>query len=80
MNASTVGAPSPFGATAEVEKGGVNFIRAPGAADGAPWRRGFDTFLPSPNDIVEWQAAPPVPGNTSRAGSRSVVILYSTTQ
>jgi glycogen operon protein len=43
------------------------------------WRRWIDTALPSPEDIVEWQAAPPVPGHSYRAGPRSVVSLYATT-
>ena len=46
------------------------------AAGGGPWRRWIDTSLPSPQDIVEWQKAAPVPGNTYRAGPRSVVVLY----
>ncbi|MEO8597498.1 MAG: glycogen debranching protein GlgX [Candidatus Solibacter sp.] len=45
--------------------------------DGAegPWRRWIDTTLDPPNEIVEWQDAPPVPGGTYRAGPRSVVVL-----
>jgi glycogen operon protein len=42
---------------------------------GGPWRRWIDTSLPSPQDIVEWQTAPPVTGATYRAGPRSVVAL-----
>jgi isoamylase len=42
-----------------------------------PWRRWVDTFLDSPMDICEWQAAPPVPGFVYRAGPRSVVVLWS---
>jgi isoamylase len=49
----------------------------PPTPSGTPWRRWFDTSLPSPDDIVEWQTAPPVPGGTYRAGSRSVVMLYA---
>ena len=41
------------------------------------WRRWIDTFLDSPQDIVEWQDAPAVPGRTYRAGPRSVVILWA---
>jgi glycogen operon protein len=44
---------------------------------GAPWRRWIDTFRPSPEDIVEWQATRPVPGNSYRAGARSVVMLVA---
>jgi len=43
---------------------------------GGPWRRWIDTALPSPQDVVEWTAAPPVHGNTYRAGPRSVVMLF----
>ena len=41
------------------------------------WRRWIDTSLPSPQDIVEWQAAPPVPGATYTVGPRSVAALYT---
>ena len=41
------------------------------------WRRWIDTTLDPPNEIVEWQAAPPVPGGTYRAGPRSVVVLIA---
>jgi glycogen operon protein len=41
------------------------------------WRRWIDTTLDSPNDIVDWQTASPVPGRTYRAGPRSVVVLFS---
>jgi isoamylase len=47
------------------------------AAKGGSWRRWIDTWLESPNDIVTWQAAPPVPGGVYRAGARSIVVLYS---
>ena len=40
------------------------------------WRRWIDTTLDSPNDIVELETAPTVPGRTYRAGPRSVVILF----
>jgi glycogen operon protein len=49
----------------------------PPTAGGGPWRRWIDTSLPSPQDIVEWKTAPTVPGNTYRAGPRSVVMLIS---
>jgi isoamylase len=40
------------------------------------WRRWIDTFLESPNDIVEWHEAPPVAHNNSYlAQPRSVVVL-----
>jgi glycogen operon protein len=41
------------------------------------WRRWIDTFLPSPQDIVPWQEAPPVTGGTYRAQPRSVVMLFT---
>jgi isoamylase len=41
------------------------------------WRRWIDTALDSPHDIVPPQAAPTVPGNTYRAGARSVVMLFA---
>ena len=42
-----------------------------------PWRRWIDTFLESPNDIVEWERAPSVPGRTYRTEPRSVVVLFA---
>ncbi|HVK09396.1 MAG TPA: glycogen debranching protein GlgX [Gemmataceae bacterium] len=48
------------------------------ARDGrGPWCRWIDTSRPSPEDIVEWKAAPPLPDGSYRAGPRSVVMLYS---
>ncbi len=44
---------------------------------GATWRRWIDTALDSPEDIVPWEKAPPVNGNTYRAADRSVVMLYT---
>jgi isoamylase len=41
------------------------------------WRRWIDTSLDAPQDIVEWQKALPLPGNTYLAGPRSVVVLRS---
>ena len=49
----------------------------PPTANGQPWRRWIDTTLPPPQDIVEWQVAPPVAGGTYPAGPRSVVMLYT---
>jgi isoamylase len=48
-----------------------------GGAETDPWRLWIDTSLESPHDIVEWHAAPSVPGRTYRAGSRSVVVLWA---
>jgi glycogen operon protein len=43
----------------------------------AAWRRWIDTALDPPDEIVEWQAAPPVRGRTYQAGARSVVVLVA---
>jgi glycogen operon protein len=47
------------------------------AAQRGAWRRWIDTSLDSPNDIVPWEEAPQVPGNTYRVTDRSVVMLYT---
>jgi len=52
----------------------------PSVADGGPWRRWIDTFLDSPHDIVDWEQAPSVPGQTYRMEPRSVVVLYASLQ
>ncbi len=49
----------------------------PPQPEGKPWRRWFDTSLPSPQDICEWKAAPTVSGTTYTAGPRSAVTLYA---
>ena len=50
----------------------------PSAGDGqTSWRRWIDTSLDSPHEIVEWQAAPAMPGSSYHAGPRSVVVLYA---
>jgi glycogen operon protein len=46
-------------------------------SSGERWRRWIDTALDPPQEIVEWQAAPPVPGYTYGAAPRSVVVLGS---
>jgi len=43
----------------------------------APWRRWIDTSRASPDDIVQWQTAPRVPGYTYRAEARAVVVLFA---
>jgi isoamylase len=49
----------------------------PPVRDGSgPWRRWIDTSLESPQDIVPWQTAPRLSGQTYRAGPRSVVVLF----
>jgi isoamylase len=51
----------------------------PAISDGGrhPWRRWIDTFLESPDDIIEWERAPVVRGHTYRAEPRSVVVLFA---
>ena len=41
------------------------------------WHRWIDTYLDSPQDIVEWQTAPAILDRTYKAGSRSVVVLWA---
>jgi isoamylase len=41
------------------------------------WHRWIDTYLESPDDIVEWKAATAVEAHTYTAGPRSVVVLYT---
>lgn len=45
--------------------------------DPNPWRRWIDTALDSPQDIVDWQMAPSVAGQSYRAEARSVVVLFA---
>ena len=47
------------------------------ANDTTPWHRWIDTYLDSPQDIVEWQTAPAILDRTYRAGPRSVVVLWT---
>ena len=47
------------------------------ANDKTSWHRWIDTSLDSPQDIVEWQTAPAIPGDTYRVGPRSVVLLWT---
>jgi isoamylase len=49
----------------------------PVVGEAARWQRWIDTCLDSPNDIVPWQTAPTIAGNSYRAAARSVVILYT---
>jgi isoamylase len=46
---------------------------------GKPWRRWIDTALDSPNDIIDWPAAPVLKGTAYDAGARSVVVLVLST-
>jgi len=50
-----------------------------GSAETDPWRRWIDTSLESPDDIVEWQEAPPTSGRTYLAGAQSVVVHWART-
>jgi isoamylase len=56
----------------------LDFELPPAGAAGNPWRRWIDTALETPHDIVEWQSAPPVAGESYHAEARSVVALIST--
>jgi glycogen operon protein len=40
------------------------------------WHRWIDTYLDSPQDIVDWQKALAVRASTYRVGPRSVVVLW----
>jgi isoamylase len=46
-------------------------------SEGGQWRRWIDTALDSPNDIVPWEQAAPVKGNTYRVADRSVAMLFT---
>jgi isoamylase len=48
----------------------------PPTSAGNRWRRWIDTGLESPNDIVDWQTAPPVTTPSCKAGPHSVTALY----
>jgi isoamylase len=44
---------------------------------GSSWHRWVDTYLDSPQDIVEWETAPMIQSPTYRTGPRSVVVLWA---
>ena len=46
----------------------------PPTANGQSWRRCIDTALPSPDDILPWNEAPPVPATSYVVAPRSVVV------
>jgi glycogen operon protein len=52
-------------------------LPSPDKGEGQSWRRWIDTALESPHDIVPWQQAVAVPGQTYRAEARSVVALLT---
>jgi isoamylase len=50
----------------------------PVIADGkTSWHRWIDTYLDSPQDIVEWQKGPAILDRTYMVGSRSIVVLWT---
>jgi glycogen operon protein len=55
----------------------LDFELAPLSGSDPLWRRWVDTSLESPDDILEWDAARPVPGRVYRAGPRSVAALFA---
>src|SRR6516162_801993 len=55
----------------------LHFELAPLSGSDPLWRRWVDTSLESPDDIVEWDAAQPVPSRAYRAGPRSVAALFA---
>jgi glycogen operon protein len=44
---------------------------------GISWRRWINTALDSPQDIVHWEAALPVPSSAIRAEPRSVIVFFA---
>lgn len=44
------------------------------------WQRWINTALESPEDIIDWKTAPPVPKDFYSVGARSVVALFSSLQ
>jgi glycogen operon protein len=56
----------------------LDFELPPTTAGAGPWRRWIDTALDPPQEIVEWQTAPPFPGSAYHAGPHSVVVLIGT--
>ena len=45
--------------------------------EGQEWRRWIDTSLESPDDIVDWSAAPRISGSVYPAASHSVAVLFA---
>jgi glycogen operon protein len=48
----------------------------PPVGEGGSWRRWIDTTLESPEDIVPWQPARSLSGNSYLAAAHSVVVLF----
>ena len=57
----------------------LEFQLPPAGQANNPWRRWIDTGLDSPQDIVEWEAAPQVVTPVYRVMPRSVVALFAQT-
>ena len=55
----------------------LDFELPPAGKANNPWRRWIDTSLDSPQDIVEWDAAPQVVTPVYRAMAHSVVALFA---
>jgi glycogen operon protein len=55
----------------------MEFELPAGTANGSVWRRWIDTALEMPQDIVEWNTAPPIQGSSYRVEARSVAVLVS---
>jgi isoamylase len=55
----------------------LDFELPPTGKDNHRWRRWIDTNLDSPDDIVEWRAAPFIDGGSYLAGPRSVAALFA---
>ena len=56
---------------------GAARFELPPLQPGNSWRRWIDTALDSPDDIVPWKEALPVPGNKYLVAGRSAAILYT---
>jgi len=58
----------------------LEFELPPMSPENHSWRRWIDTSLDSPNDIVEWPAAPTVVNRTYLAAPHSVAALFAWTR
>jgi isoamylase len=54
-----------------------SFFELPVLPLGTAWRRWFDTYLPSPDDIVDWKKSGFVTGTNYQCGPHSVVMLFA---
>jgi glycogen operon protein len=55
----------------------LDFELPPTPGPGVSWRRWINTGLDAPQDIVHWEAAPPVPWCAVRAEPRSVIVFFA---